>query len=269
MELSNKNRNSQFIDFSIAEKGKFYWRASWYADVLGYASLKSLTPSIDKAKMACMQIGISVEDNFIPDHSKLKIDYKLTKFACFLIAHQADSRKPMVKRARSYFLNELDEINILLDNQDYLQRTLERNELAMMNKQLSKTARAAHVKDFQFFMNEGYLGMYNHTMNELKKIRNISPNDNISDYQTVTEMIANIFRISLTKERLKSLRNPSEQIAAREHWKIGKDIRVLIKKNTGKYPEELPLKASLVSLQRELKKAQKELNQVIRTKTIK
>lgn len=268
MEILTPTEKSQFIDFSFKEKDKFYWWASWFADVLGYASLSSLMPSIDKAKLACMQLEISVIDNFIATKKDRKKDIKLTKFACFLIAFQADSRKSVVRRARAFFLNELEEISGLLKNQNYLKRISKTKELSGMNKMLSSSARKAHVKDFQFFTNEGYLGMYNHTMSELKEKRGVPSNKKMSDYIGVTELTANIFRITLTKERLQLMRNPSEAKAAKEHWRIGTQIRSLIKQNTGKYPEELPLSHNLKQLQRNLKKAQMELNKGVKTKVI-
>jgi len=268
MEVLPPQNKSQFIDFSFTEKDRYYWWASWFADVLGYSSLSSLKPSIDKAKLACMQMGISLDDNFKSTKQGRMKDIKLTKFACFLIAFQADSRKSVVRTARAFFLNELDEISTLLKNQNYLKRVSKANELSGMNKTLSSSARKAHVKDFQYFTNEGYLGMYNHTMSELKDKRSIPLNKQMSEYMGVTEITANIFRITLTKERLRLLRNPSEAKAAREHWKIGTQIRSLIKQNTGKYPEELPIYNNLKQLQRKLKKAQTELNKEIKTKVI-
>lgn len=268
MEVLPPKKKSTFIDFSFKEKKKYYWWASWFADVLGYASLASLMPSIDKAKLACMQLGISLDDNFVPAKLERKNDIKLTKFACFLIVYQADSRKPVVKKARTFFLNELEEISAILKDQHYFERVTERNELSSMNKILSSAARKAHVKDFQYFTNEGYLGLYNHTMSELKEKRGIPANKRMSDYVGVTELAANIFRITLTKERLKLLRNPSEAKAAREHWRIGTQVRSLIKQNTGKYPEELPVYHGLNQLQRKLKKAQLELNKAVTTKVI-
>ena len=268
MEVLPIEEKSKFIDFGFKENKKYYWLASWFADALGYSSLSSLLPSIEKAKLACTQLGIPLDDNFIPTKLERTKDIKLTKFACFLIAYQADSRKSVVKRARTFFLNELEEISELLNNQNYLARFSQASELSKMNKILSRAARKAHVKDFQFFTNEGYLGLYNHTMSELREKRGIPTNKNMSEYIGVTELSANVFRIILTKERLNLLRNPSEAKAAREHWKISTQIRSLIKQNTGKYPEELPIYHNLNQLQKKLKKAQMELNKEVKTQAI-
>lgn len=260
MKVSKIDSKPPLEKFSFRENGRNYWWASWYANILGYKSLATLKPSIDKAKKACLQLGISYEENFLKEKTDHGIDYKLTKFACFLISLHADSKKPIVKKARTYFLNELEEVNILMNNQDYLNRMLGKEEIKNLNKTLASIGRSAKVKDFRYFINEGYMGLYNQTSADLKRSRGIPVNANINDYIGMTELSANIFRLTLTAERLKRLSSPTERKAAEEHWKIAYKIRSLIKENMGLFPEELPLKRNLKLLQKKLKVAQKQLN---------
>lgn len=265
MNVSKVHHKPSLEEFAIVTKGQNFWWASWYASVLGYKSLRTFLPVIKKAKKACMVLGIDFESNFINEKNGAKEDIKLSKFACFVVALQADARKPIVKRARSYFLNELEEVNILLDNEEYMNRRIGRNELSNLNKILISSGRRAKVKDFRYFMNEGYMGLYNSTLADLRQARGVPANADLFDYAGTTELTANIFRLSLTSERLKRLRNPSEASAAREHWKIGMQIRSMIKENTGLYPEQLPLKQNLRNLQKKLKSAQKLLNKEVST----
>lgn len=264
VKVELKDKKPTMAEFGFKEDGHFYWWASWYANVLGYKSVKTLMPSIEKAKKVCIQLGIDIESNFIKSDSDVGANVKLTKFACFLVALQADGRKPIVKRARAYFLNELEDLNVMLSGQDYLNRMLGKDEIKHLNLKLNSSAARAHVKDFQFFMNEGYLGMYNKTMQELKRDRGVAQHRSMIDYMSMTEVAANIFRITLTAERLKLLRNPSEMRAAKEHWRIGSQIRSMIKENTGSYPEELAISADLKLLQKKLKQTQKLLNNEIK-----
>lgn len=254
----------KLIDYGFEEDNHHYWWASWYAKILGYKSFQTLKPTIERAKQACVELGIPVETNFIPDNNNSKNDIKLTKFACFIVALQADDKKPVVKKARGYFLNELEELNVLLSDQDYLDRMIGRSQLKNLNKQLVKAARSSKVKDFRKFMNEGYLGMYNQTMTDLKKSRGVPANENLGDYMGKTELSANIFRITMTQERLKRIKNRTENTAANQHWKIGTEIREMIIANTGRPPEMLPLNANIHKLQAKLKKAQKLLNEEVK-----
>lgn len=168
-----------------------------------------------------------------------------------------------MRRARTYFLNELDEVNHLLYDEDYLARIIARQELTALNKKLVKSARKAHVTDFQYFVNEGYVGMYKLTMSEIKADRLVAYKMDLNDCMSNTELAANIFRISLTIERLKLLQNSNRQLAAREHWKVGRQIRKMIQSSTGNAPERLPLMGNLHKLQRKLFDTQKELNKVL------
>lgn len=264
MKMSKPTMNKPKLEtFAFIEHDKYYWWGTWYAQILGYKNLKNLTNTITKAKKTCVQIGLDVEDNFIKSESEMGPNVKLSKFACFLVAIHADARKPIVRKARAYFLNEMDEVNHLLYDQDYLSRIVAREELTELNKKMAKAARRAHVKDFQYFINEGYVGMYNQTMSELKDGRGVNQHKDMNDYMSNTELAANIFRVTLTIERLKLLQNPNQQIAAREHWKVGREIRKMIKSSTLNAPERLPLSGNLHELQRKLIDTQKELNMVL------
>ena len=265
MEVVKNNNSPSFNRFSIAEKGQPFWLASWYASVLKYKSLKTLEPTIKKAIATCRQIDIPVDKNFILFEEHKKKDYKLSKFACFLISIHADGRKEIVKKARAYFLNELEEMHLSINEENFLKRNLSRNLLKELNKDFMRIARKSHVKDFQYFTNEGYLGLYNNTAKELRNLKEIANKKNISDYMGETELIANLFRIKLTEERLKVMRNPSELKAAKTHWEVGARIRSLIKSNTGLYPEELKKRTNLLEFQRKLQKAQKQLNDEIKS----
>lgn len=255
-------------DFAIVEDGKLYWWASWYAKVLGYKSLRTFDNPLHKAKDTCVDLHIPLNENFIPairiDGDKKKSDYKLSKFFCFLVSIHSDGRKPVVKRARMYFLNELEELHIHLDKDDYFERRALRDSLRESTIDLNKVARRARVKSIRDFVNEGYLGLYNQPINETKRRRGIPEKEDIYDYMGMTELSANLFRISLTEERLRKMSNPSHEKATREHWKISSKIRTLIKENTGTYPEFLQFEASLEKIENSLKQAQKMLNSEIK-----
>lgn len=72
------------------------------------------------------------------------------------------------------------------------------------------------------------------------------------------ELIANLFRISQTEQKLKKDNVNNEKDANNTHYNIGKNIREVIAKNGGTMPEELPTpKKSLKELEKE---KTKELN---------
>ena len=262
-----QSNKPELESFAIIENEHYFWLASWYAKILGYKSLSTFKNVIKKAKDSAVELGVEIESNFIKysrkNNGRNIQDYKLTKFACFLVAMHADTRKPVVKKAQVYFLNELEELNLVMKGQNFFERKKARDEIKETSKILNIAARRASVKDFRYFINEGYLGLYNMTINQLKEARGIRMDDDLFDSMGTTELVANIFRIVMTKERLARLINPNEERAAREHWRISSDIRSMIRENTGMTPEELPSKMSLKTLQKKLKMAQKKLNALI------
>lgn len=250
--------------FAYEEDGKLYWWATWYTRMLGYKSLSTLNASIEKAKDNCYQLGLSVKDNFIKTSrvvdGRTIQDYKLTKYACFLIATHASSRKVNVRKAQAYFLKEFHELTALSHNKEYIERKGAREEIRRLNRNLNKSAGRSKVRDYSYFTNEGYLGMYNTSQSELKSMRNIGAKEDLYDHLSIVELAAHIFRITMTTERLKHLNNKNEQKAARAHWKIGAQIRAIIKANTGVYPEYLPKKDDLNQLGRKLRAASQVMN---------
>ncbi|NNF33640.1 MAG: hypothetical protein HKN68_06005 [Saprospiraceae bacterium] len=254
--------------FAILEGDQLYWWASWYAEVLGYKSIKTLDNAIQKAKDTCIALHVDINSNCIPvkrnDDDYKGQDYKLSKFFCFLVAIHADSRKPVVRRARMYFLNELEELHIHLDKDDYFERKALRESIRESSSDLNKAARRANVKDIRNFINEGYLGLYNKPIQEVKRRRGIAEKEDLYDYMGMTELSANLFRIALTEERLKRMRSSTEEKASLAHWKIGDQIRSMIIEQAGRYPELLPFENSLDKIDRALKRAQKMLNATIK-----
>ena len=254
--------------FALYEDEHLYWWASWYASVLGYKSLKTLHNAMQKAKDTCLTLNIDINKNFIPvirdDEQYKGQDYKLSKFFCFLVAIHADNRKPVVRRARMYFLNELEELHIHLDKDDYFERKALRESIRESSSDLNRAAKRAQVIDIRNFINEGYLGLYNQPIQEIKRRRGIPEKEDIYDYMGMTELSANLFRIALTEERLKKLRQSDQRKAEMTHWKISSQIRSMIIEHGGHYPEMLPFEVSLEKIERTLKRAQKMLNATIK-----
>ena len=101
-----------FDEFGFEEGGRIFWWASWYAGLLGYKSMRTFLPSILKAIQACTTLDINISENFLDTRRREKgrsfRDFKLSRFACYLIAMNADARKEMVARAQVYFAEQVE-----------------------------------------------------------------------------------------------------------------------------------------------------------------
>ena len=262
---SPSKRKPSLDEFGFEEDGTMYWWASWYGKVLGYSSPATFRPPIQRAVQACVTLHIGTSENFIETYrnegGKTFRDYKLTRFACYLIAMNADARKPVVARAQVYFAEQVEKINLMLDGSKDIERILVREEIKEGNLALTAAAAKTGVKDFRMFMTEGYLGLYNKPIREVKKEKGVDEDDNLYEYMGRTELAANLFRITMTEEKLKNSQVDSPFAAAAVHRKIGEGIRDMVKENTGKFPEELPTERKLNEVASALRKAKKILNE--------
>ncbi len=99
MDKNNKKfENIKHID----ENGIEYWNARELMIILEYKQWRRFENVINKAKESCKNSDISVIEHFANIGKTIKMpkgaekiisDYKLTRYACYLIAQNGDSRK--------------------------------------------------------------------------------------------------------------------------------------------------------------------------------
>ena len=273
MKEIDKN-NKSFEDIKhIDENGVEFWYARELMPVLQYSKWENFKKVIEKAMIACENSGISIKDCF-PDVRKPIIsgkgkeefieDYKLNRYACYLIAQNGDSRKKVIALAQTYFavqtrkqeITEKEYSMLTEDEKRFYQRNLTRKG----NYSLNQTAKKSGVKNFDKFHNAGYKGLYNgETADDIAKRKGLRYREDILDNMGSEELAANLFRITQTESRLKKDNIQGEKQANKTHYKIGKNIREVIAKNGGTMPEDLPTpKKSLKQLEKEKNKQLKD-----------
>ena len=158
----------------IDENGNEYWLARELQKVLQYTQWRRFENVINKAKLACKNSNIKVDDHFanvgkmvdIGSNTKRETnDYKLSRYACYLIAQNGDPRKEVISLAQTYFaiqtrkqeLSEIEYNGLTEDEKRLYQRNLTRKG----NYSLNIAAKNAGVKNFDKFHNSGYKGLYN------------------------------------------------------------------------------------------------------------
>ena len=269
-----KKENQTFEDIKhIDENNMEFWFARELQKVLEYNKWENFEKVIAKAKIACENTGISVIDHFPDVRKMVRIgsgaekevkDYKLTRYACYIIAQNGDPRKEVIALAQTYFavqtrkqeITEKEYSMLTEDEKRFYQRDLTRKG----NYSLNQAAKNAGVKNFDKFHNAGYKGLYNgETANEIAKRKGLRYREDILDNMGSDELIANLFRISQTEQKLRKDNIQGEKEANDTHYNIGKNIREVIEKNGGIMPEELPTpEKSLKQLEKENKKMLKK-----------
>lgn len=266
----NKYTNKKFEEIKhIDENGVEYWYARELMPILQYSNWQNFEKIIEKAKISCENSDISMFDHFTDVNKTIKMpkgatkvinDYKLSRYACYLIAQNGDSRKKVIALAQTYFavqtrkqeINEKEYSMLTEDEKRFYQRDLTRKG----NYSLNIAAKKAGVKNFDKFHNSGYKGLYNgETADDIAKRKGLRYREDILDNMGSDELIANLFRISQTEQKLKRDKVNTEKQACDTHNKIGKIVRNAIKEAGGNMPEDLPTpKKSLKQLEKETNK---------------
>lgn len=124
------------------------------------------------------------------------------------------------------------------------------------NYSLNRIAKNAGVKNFDQFHNAGYKGLYNgETADDIAKRKKLRYREDILDNMGSDELVANLFRISQTEQKLKRDNIHGEREAKETHYEVGKEVRNTIRRLGGTMPEDLPTpKKSLKELEKEKSK---------------
>ena len=175
MDKEIYNNNTTFEEIKhVDEDGMEFWYARELMTVLQYSNWQNFEKIIAKAKISCENSGISVFEHFIDvnklskraNNAEVEIkDYKLTRYACYLIAQNGDSCKKVIALAQTYFaiqtrrqeITEKEYSMLTEDEKRFSQRDLTRKG----NYSLNQAAKNAGVKNFDKFHNSGYRGLYN------------------------------------------------------------------------------------------------------------
>ena len=238
----------------IEEEGNEYWLARELQVVLEYKRWDKFCNVIDISKINCEKSNNNVTHHFSQVGKMIKLgkggmrtidDYKLSRYACYLIVQNSDPRKQVISLGKTYFavqtrkqeLSEKGYIVLSEEEKRFYQRDLTRKR----NYSLNIAARDAGVKNFDKFHNAGYKGLYNgETADDIAKRKNLRYREDILDNMCSEELIANLFRISQTESKLKRDNVSSETKANETHYIVGKNIRETILKNGGVMPEDMP-----------------------------
>jgi len=275
MDTLEKYNEKNFEDIKhIDEYGNEYWYARELQTMLGYKEWRLFSAVIEKAQIACSQSNNFINSNFgvYPKivktgvSAKNIIDYKLSRYACYLIVQNANPKFEAVALGQTYFAiqtrkQELTEKEYSKLTEDE-KRLYRRKQTKDGNKILYKIAREKGVKKFDIFTNAGYKGLYNgETADDIAKRKGLRYREDILDNMGSVELGANIFRITQTEALLEKQEKPNEQVATNTHYKVGKAVRDTIKNLGGTMPEDLPTpKKSLKEIEKEEIKKFKENN---------
>ena len=237
----------------IDKNGNEYWLARELQMALKYSQWRRFKELIDRAKIACELSKNNISDHFAVYGKIVKAgattktieDYKLSRYACYLIVQNGNPSKEVIALGQSYFAiqtrkQELTEEYFKSLDEDG-KRLVVRGQTIDKNKLLYKSAKESGVKNYGKFTNYGYQGLYGgETASDIAKRKGLNNNEEILDYMGSEELADNLFRIVQTEAKLKNDKVDNEDDANDTHYEVGSIVRETIKKLGGTMPEELP-----------------------------
>ena len=255
----------------VDDDGNEYWYARELQYILGYNQWRSINDLIKRAKVACKESDNNIHDHFAVQRKMVDIgsntqrevlDYKLSRYACYLIVMNGNPKKEIIALAQTYFAIQTRKQELLEEEYNSLtedeKRFYQRDLTKKGNYNLNKTAKKAGVKDLARFHNAGYKGLYNgETANDIAKRKGLRYREDILDNMGSEELAANLFRITQTDAKLKRDNVDNEYTANSVHFEVGKKVRNTIKELGGTMPENLP------TPDKSLKELEKEKNVII------
>lgn len=255
-----------------------FWYARDIQAALDYASWDKFKRVIQKATTACQKSGQEPDNHFsrmgkmveLGSGSRREIeDYRLSRYACYLIVQNGDPSKAVIANGQTYFAiqtrrQELADDEAFQQLKENGKRLFLRNEMREHNKLLVETAQQAGVKsnlDFAIFQNHGYKGLYGGLdANGIHQHKGLNKNQQILDNMGSTELAANLFRATQTEDKLRRENIQGKKSANKTHYDVGKKVRQTIEDLGGTMPEDLPIPdEDLKKLEQKAKSAEKKL----------
>ena len=236
--------------------GVTHWTEDALMTALEYETTQSFRKAVMRAKQSCLSAGLQCENHFVlqADGSHL-----FTRFGCYLVAMNGSPSKPQVAAAQAYFAALAATFHSHLEHADGIDRMLIRDEVTQGHKSLSSTAKQHGVENYQFFLNSGYMGMYNMGLRDLCKLKGVSDGKHLIDRMGKTELAANLFRITQTDEKIKNQNIQGQRALQDAANSVGKTVRKTMIETSGTRPEHLPLSEDINQVRKKIKGASKAL----------
>jgi DNA-damage-inducible protein D len=240
-------------------EGNEWWSARELATILDYPRWQKFRPVIDRAMEACENSGHATSDHFTREGKMIATgkgaqrqieDWRLSRYACYLVIQNADPDKPVVALGQTYFASqtrrqELADEQALAGLSEDQRRLYTRAQLTEHNRQLASAAASAGVitaRDFAVFQDHGYMGLYNgERARDIAARKGLKPGQHILDHMGSTELAANLFRATQADDKIRREGIQGKDAANATHFAVGRAVRRFIVEELGGSPsEELP-----------------------------
>lgn len=238
------------------DDGQEFWSARELAVILDYSNWRNFVKVIRKAQEACENSGYAASDHFfgadqmvtLGSGAKRRVeDFRLSRYACYLMVQNADPEKPIVALGQTYFAAQTRQAELAND----AERVYLGGQVSEHNKTLAASAYEVGVvtsQDFAIFTDHGYMGLYNgERARDIAARKGLKRGQAILDWMGTEELVDNLFRQVQAEARIQREGAASREEANRIHHQVGQQVRrFIIEELEGTPPEQLPTPAESV-----------------------
>ncbi len=264
-----KNLFSQFENAASDLEGVECWSARELQNLLGYSKWENFEKVIQKAKDACMNAGELIENHFPDIRKMVEIgssterpidDIALTRYACYLIAQNGDSRKEEIAFAQNYFAVQTRRAELVEQRILEFERVKAREKLSQTEKQLSGILyeRGVDNQGFAIIRSKGDQALFRLNTQMLKRKMGIPENRPVADFLPIISIKAKDLAAEMTGLNVQSKDLKGQTKIEREHIDNNLAVRNMLTQR-GIVPENLPPAEDVKKLQRKLDGDEKKL----------
>lgn len=246
------------------------WSARELQVILDYSEWRNFLKVIDKAKTACRNAGEEDSDHFVEINKMIELakgaqrnvhDIALTRYACYLVAQNADPTKNEIAFAQTYFAVQTRKQEIIEQRLLDLARVNAREKLSKSEKKLSGIIyeRGVDEKGFAAIRSKGDQALFGgFSTNDMKRKLSVPATRPLADFLPTLTIKAKDFATELTSHNVleKDLRGESQ--ITTEHVDNNLAVRGMLIER-GVKPEVLPAAEDVKKVQRRLETDEKKL----------
>lgn len=249
-----------------------FWYARDLQPLLGYSRWENFQKAILRALQSCQTSGFQCSDHFREVTKMIPLgkganrevqDYKLTRYACYLIAQNGDPSKKEIAFAQCYFAVQTRRQELIQDRMNLLTRLEAREKLKESEKRLSQNIYERGVDDAGFgrIRAKGDQALFGgKATSHMKSQLAIPPNRPLADFLPSVTIAAKNLATEMTNYNVEANDLMGEHNITREHVQNNKGVREMLV-GRGIHPEKLPPAEDIKKLERRVKAEEKRIEQ--------